>query len=105
LLLSNWTIDALRDYPGKHHSAIVVTKAKTNDGSDAILFRLLTDFDNAENSQDKIRHGRSWDSTHNTLGVFGVRVEDWKSPTVEEINSGYKAACNVYVPAGFQREA
>lgn len=101
LALANWTIDPHIKYTGAHKSSIIVKKARSRNGGECAIFRLLTDYDSPSASQANVIHGRSWEATRILLAQFGAVINKWTLPSAIEQERGYQAACDVQVPIGF----
>lgn len=101
MTLSNWVIDAIRDFHGKHKSKIVASVAQPATGTERIRFRLLTSFANSDSTNARIANGRCADVEEMTLRAFGIETPRWTTPDPTELEEGYLAACDLYVPAGF----
>ena len=104
--LLNWSVNAIRDYPqGQHRCEMNVGLVESENGSNQIRFRLLTDYASPEETDANVRHGRSWTATETLLRPFGVDISQWHAPTPNEQQRGFSAACDVFVPNGFVRKA
>ena len=102
ICLANYTIDPIKDFDSQHDSLITVRSIKEGDESEMLLFRLLTNFAEFEESKTLIYHGRSGTGERISLEMFGVKFDGLKPPSDEEFKQGFTCAFNIKVPIGFK---
>ncbi len=103
--LTNWAIDPAQK-PSQRRSGlksrIEVHRQPMPLGTDNLRFRILTNFEDLQTTQDRTIHGPNHDREVRTMVMFGAMLPDqWETPSEPEQAERFTACYEFQLPTGF----
>ena len=102
--MTNWAIDpAVKPSQDRvPKSRIEIHRQQMSVGSDNLRFRILTNFEDLETTDNRTIHGPNFDVEVRTMVMFGGKLPDhWETPTHAELAEGFTSVYEYLLPTGF----
>ena len=100
--LTNWAVDRALKPSESPRSRIEVHRHPMPVGTDNLRFRILTNFEPLQTTEDRTVHGPNYNVEVRTMAMFGGKLPDhWDTPSEAEKKEGFTAAYEFLLPTGF----